>query len=195
MYATVPELKARFQIDDSLDDVRLEEALASATREIDAWCGRTFANTGSPTPRLYRPITGRLALVDDFSTTDGLVVETSTDGTAWTPWSAADYQLEPLGGVVEGMTGWPYWRVAAIGSRTLPTGPRATLRVTARWGWPEVPAPVKDACLIMAGESFKLADAPFGIAGYGEYGPVRVRMNSIAAQKLAPYRRTPVAVA
>lgn len=197
-YATLTEIKTRLDIADTTDDDRLTASLASASREIEAWCGRQFNDAGTASARKYRPTGCHLVTVDDFHTTAGLVVETDTDddGTFDTTWTSGDYELEPFNGVVSGMSGWPYNQVRAVESLTFPTGRRrATVQVTAQWGWAAVPAPVKEACLMIASETFKAGDAPFGVAGFGEFGPVRIRMNTQAQTLLAPYRLHPVLVA
>lgn len=191
-YASPDELKDRLGLTDTNDDTRVVEALASVSREIEAVCDRQFNKTTSATSRVYYPHDLCWATVDDFHTTTGLVVATDQgdDGTYETVWSASDYQLEPLNGVVGGEQGWPYFKIRALRSRWFPTtGIRAPIQVTAQWGWAAVPAPVKEACLILAEETFKLRDAPFGVAGFGDMGVVRVRSNPMAAQKLAPYMR------
>lgn len=189
LYATLLELKKYLGISDGTDDDELTGALASTSRGIDKHCGHSFTKDVTATARVYYP-RGHVARVDDFHTTTGLVVATD-DGDAGTygdAWAEADYQLEPLNGVVDGEPGWPYTRIRAIG-RSFPCTQRAPLQVTAQWGWAEVPSPVKQACLIVAAETFKLKDAPFGVAGFGEFGAVRVRENPIACAKLHPYRR------
>ena len=198
-YATPDDLKARFDIatSDTVDDTRLGEALASVSREIEAYCERQFNTDASATARVFRPRSSGVVVVDDFHTTTGLVVATDEDGDGVyeTTWDAADYQLEPLNGIVSGQSGWPFRRIVAVGSRPFRCDRRPSVQVTAEWGWAAVPAPVKEACLISAAEMFKLGDAPFGVAGFGEFGPVRVRMNSRAQSLLAPYRLHPVLVA
>lgn len=198
-YATVDELKTRIDIADTNDDTRLTEALTAASREIETWCDRQFNKATTATARVFPPLTGCTALVDDFHTTTGLVIasDTGDDGTYATTWTAADYELEPVNGMVSGQSGWPYYRIRAVGSNTFPrcTRRRNTVQVIAQWGWAAVPGPAKEACLVIAAELFKLGDAPFGVAGFGEFGPVRVRMNSRAQSLLAPYRRNPVLVA
>lgn len=194
-YATLAELKTRLDITDTTDDPRLTASLASASQEINGWCGRQFNDAGAASARLFRPDGCTRARVDDFSTTTGLIVETSTDGTTWATWSASDYELGPLNRAVFGLDGFPYWWITAVAGRRFPEAARATLRVTANWGWTAVPAPVKEACLMIAAETFKAGDAPFGVAGFGEFGAVRVRMNSQAQTLLAPYRLNPVLVA
>ena len=196
LYATLVEFKSYLgDISDTQDDEELTSALESVTREIEDHTNRQFNDAGSVTTRVYRPKNSRRVKVDDFHTITGLVVETDDgDGTFDTTWAAADYELEPLNGVVDGKPGWPYEQIIAVGSRTFPGARRATVRVTAQWGWATVPTPVKQACLILAAETFKLKDAPFGVAGFGEFGAVRVRNNPVAAKKLAPYIRNRVAV-
>jgi hypothetical protein len=48
---------------------------------------------------------------------------------------------------------------------------------------------------MLAEETFKLKDAPFGVAGFGDFGVVRVRENPAVARLLAPYKRYPMLVA
>lgn len=189
-YATLDDLKDQFKIGDQEDDAALADALATASREIDRHCERQFNLTTDATARLYRPKWGHLATVDDFHTTAGLVIETDAGGTGTfsTTWTAVDYELNPLNGIVGSEAGWPFSRIRAMGGHRFPVGGRAGLRVTAQWGWAEIPTPVKRACLIIASETFKVKDAPFGALGMGDYGMVRVKNSPIAMRMLAPYR-------
>lgn len=195
-YADRDELKNRFglEVSDTADDDALDDALLSASQEVNNHTGRQFNNAGTATPRVFRPRSPLVLPVDDFHTADGLIVETdeNDDGVFETQWDPIDYELDPLNGVVGGVPGWPYWTIRAVRWRRWPCARRATARVTAPWGWATVPPPVKDATLILAAETFKLREAPFGVAGFGEYGAVRVRDNPKAAKKLAPYVLDPV---
>lgn len=198
-YAQLAELRSRAGIDaaDTSHDTELTEKLAGASREVERFCHRQFNDAGEVSTRVYRPETSCLVEVDDFHTTTGLIVATDEGDTGAysTTWAATDYQLEPLNGVVDGETGWPWYDITAVAGRYFPRGHRrASVQVTAQWGWAAVPAPVKDACLIVAAESFKLREAPFGVAGFGEFGVVRIRDNPIVARKLAKYVRDPVLV-
>ncbi|MFF8831382.1 hypothetical protein [Streptomyces sp. NPDC015131] len=193
-YATLPQLKAYMGdvFTDPSRDAALGDALNSASREIERYCGRQFNNAGAVSAREFLALNAGRAFVDDFHTTTGLVVEVEGSDGTWTPWASGDYKLLPRNGIRDGMPGWPYTEIRAVrgGGKTFP-GPydEAHLRVTANWGWASVPAPVKQACLILAAETFQLRDAPLGVAGTNEFGVVRVRDNKIAAAKLVPYRR------
>jgi hypothetical protein len=195
-YATVQALKTRFGISDTTDDASLSEALSAASRTIERFCRRQFNDAGSATARTFFPLSKTLAHIHDFHTVTGLVVKTdaSDSGTFDTTWSSTDYQLEPLDGIRDGVTGWPYWKIRAVFTQYFYDWRRASLQVTARWGWSTVPAPVKESCLILAEEIWKTKDAPFGVAGVGDFGPIRVRNNPKVQDMLMPYRRDAVRV-
>lgn len=200
-YATLTEMRAYLGADDTKDDAKITDALNSVSREIEKYCGRQFNLAGVATARIYYPDSRWLAKTDDFATVTGLViaVDSNNDGVYETTWTSADYQLEPLNNVVEGESGWPYNTIRAVSTQTFPTAgmanSRAPLQVTAAWGWTAVPSPVKQACLILGAETFKLKGAPFGVAGMDQFGPIRVRDNPMAAKKLAPYTQQPVLMA
>jgi hypothetical protein len=201
-YVTSDELKGYLgqSTSDATDNTQITDALNSISREVEKYCHRQFNDAGSTSARVYYPDDYYCTEVDDFSTTTGLVVKVDTagDGTFATTWAATDVQAEPLNGIVDGESGWPFWKLRAVGSNTFPcywVNSRAPLQVTARWGWTAVPAPVKQACLILAAETFRLKGAPFGVAAMDQFGPIRVRDNPMAAKKLTPYVLNPVLVA
>ena len=196
-YATLPDLKSRLDVPDAADDTRLTEALSVASRGIERFTGRQFNKATTATARVYYPLSAYAVDVDDFHTITDLVIATDPGGygTFGTLVAAANYELAPLNGIVGGESGWPYSKVCAINTYFPVNTGRASVQVTAQWGWATVPAPVKEACLVLAAEVFKLGDAPFGVAGFGEFGAVRIRQNPKAAEWLTPYRRYPVLVA
>ncbi len=196
-YVTLLELKDRLGDIGNEDDDVLQGALNAASRGIEKFTGRQFNDAGTATARVYRPDTHNRVQVDDFHTTTGLIVATDEGDTGvfGSTWTAGQYELTPLNGIVDGETGWPYSKIRAVSDRYFPCGRRATVQVTARWGWATAPAAVKEACLISAVEIFKLKDAPFGVGGYTDFGIMRVRDNPFVARMLAPYQRHVLLVA
>lgn len=195
IYASLAELKSYLSLSEQTGlDEQMQDALQAASREIERETQRQFNKNPAVSARVFKPLNSRRLFVDDFWTTSGLIVETdeSGDGTFEKTWVAADYELYPLNNTMDAMVGWPYQRLNAVSSNRWPvnTGFRdATVRVTASWGWDTVPAPIKQACLILAAENFQLKDAPLGVAGMGEFGVVRVRNNQMALNKLAKFKR------
>lgn len=196
VYASLTELKGRLDIADADDDDALTAALTVASRGIESCTRRQFNDAGTASARVFKPGLGGVTHVDDFSTTAGLVIESdaSGDGAFETTWSSGDYELEPLNGVVGGVPGWPYWRVRLI-DRYFPCNSLHRLQVTAQWGWSAVPAPVKEATLILAEDVFKLKDTPFGAGGFSDFGRIRARENPNVWLRVAPYVRDAVLVA
>lgn len=200
VYASVEQLKRRMAITDNGDDDLLLDALDSASREIDQHCGRRFYADSAATARVYRPFSACRVDVEDFYETAALLVKTDPegDGTYSTTLTLdTDYVLKPFNGVVDGESGWPYWRIEAVSATTLFTAATnlPPVQVTAKWGWSSVPRPVQQACLIMAQANYKLKDVSFGAAGVADLGVVTVRQVPAAMIKLAPYRRDPMLVA
>lgn len=194
-YATLAQFKERLDISTNAHDSRAVFALTASSRGVDKFCHRQFNTATSATTRKYRPTSHDLVLVDDFQTLTSLKTDDGDAGTASTTWSAAEYELEPLNGVVDGEAGWPFWWINAVGRRCFPCFRRATVELTALWGWAAVPSAVFEATMIVAEEIFKLRDLPFGVGGYGDFGVIRVRDNPFASRMLRPYQREAVLVA
>jgi hypothetical protein len=189
-YATLAELKVYANATKATFDDLLSDALDAASRGVELVTHRQFNDAGTVSARVYHPTSTSLVEVDDFHTVTGLIVKIDgdDDGTYDTTWTATDYELRPLNGIVGGQPGWPFSQVWSVGTQWFPRcAQRATVEVTARWGWAAVPLPVKQATLMLAEEIYKQKDSPFGIAGMDNYGAVRVRENPAIMRKLAPY--------
>lgn len=196
-YITAAELKTRLDITDVNDDARITAAVDSASDGINDFARRDFQKNTTASARKYRPTHSGLVIVADFHTSAGLVVKTDDDddGTFETTVAAADYELEPLDGVVNGREGWPFWKIRLVNGTQFPNNLRASVQVTAQWGWAAVPPPVKEATFVLAEDLFKLRDTPFGVGGFGDFGRIRARENPNVAMMVGPYRRNKIRVA
>lgn len=162
-YVTLAEFKAwlRIDADDTTDDAELQRHITSASRAVDEHCYRQFGL--APAPVEYLPVAwgrdhcGRwLASLPDLMTTVGMVV--TANGTAV---DAASWALTPLNAALDGRP-WTGIRIdTSIGT---------DLSVTARWGWTDVPVPVKEATMLQASRFGIRRDSPFGIAGSPDNG-------------------------
>jgi hypothetical protein len=188
-YCSLADVKSSARITDNVDDSMLELAVESASRLIDSYTQRYFYNAGTAT-RLFAPQDSYVTEIDDLITLTTL--QTSDGETFDTTWQAKDYQLEPLNGVVDGLTGYPATRIRAIDDFifTHLTG-EATVRVIGIWGWSAVPTAVKQATVIQAARIFKRNDSPLGIAGFGEMGAIRVgtQLDPDVKQLIDAYRK------
>ena len=168
-YATLAELKTQLRLTGTADDVELQDRLDAAKNRIDKDCGRRFdVTTGTATQREF-PITNEFTLVvDDFaSATDLAVVIGSATGT---PVNSANYRIKPDNNLAKNEAGWI---LETRGSYRWLLG-RQTAYVTARWGWAAVPDAIHDANLLLAARLFKRKDTPWGVAGSGDMGLIRI---------------------
>lgn len=186
----------------NLDD-DIEDAVASATEEVNLFCGRQFNRSETATARHYYPENGTTLTVDDFWTTDGLVVESVAGDGLWTQVNPAGLVPYPLDGVMDGQIGWPYSELrlgyGGAGFNYVPRRYRTSsslVRVTAKWGWSAVPSSVKQATKIVAAQNFRLSDTPLGVAGMeGKFGGiVHVKDLPQVASKLKRYVVQPILV-
>lgn len=171
-YITLEDLKKAVGDSSSSDDSLYEVAIEAASRMIDGWCdpagSRHFWSEDTPQPRLFRPYNRYLVRTGFFSTITGLTIETddNNDGTFETVWSVTDWVAEP------GLrpNGEPFDHITAAGAaRGFPVnGRRSCVRITALWGWPAIPAPVKQACQMVAVALYKSKDYVGGEIGFDE---------------------------
>jgi hypothetical protein len=197
-YATLSELKAYIGETGTSFDTQLTDALVTASRGIDHFCGRRFFADVAATARIFAPRDRTVLKVDDFQSTSGLIVKTDTgdDATFATTLTAADYELQPFNNVVDGEPGWPYYRIIYVTSTWPCWNQRAgSVQVTAKWGWAAVPGPIKQACIYLAEETYKLKGSPFGVAANDQFGPIRVRDNPKVMNMLKPYQDSVVMMA
>lgn len=193
-YVDDATLKHYMGLADTDYDAEVAAVASSASREVERFCHRQFNKDAAPAARKFIPTRPGLCITDDFYTTTGLIVQTddSLDGTFARTWAIdVDYELQPLNGVVDQIPGFPFWKIVAIGQQGFPGHPtRATVKVTASWGWATVPAPVIEAVKMIASDSFQYKDTRMGVAGADQFGSVvRIKENGLAACKLKSYVR------
>lgn len=190
-YSDIATLKKVLGItsDTSRDDL-LTAALAAASRSVDQYTGRRFYADGVATARVYRSFRrvvpepdGDRILIDDVSSTTGLVVEVGSAGS--TSYSTTtQYEVQPDNALARG---FPITSLLAV-SNGWGYGTTARVRVTAKWGWPAVPDEVTSATLIQASRLFKRRESPEGVIGSAEWGTIRLsRVDPDVQALLRPY--------
>lgn len=204
-YVSTPEFKEWVVLNDTVDDATITEVVTAVTRWIDLYTQRHFwrdGTTGSEVARQFASNCGYDLAIDDLvpGTITALKTDATGDGTFETTWTAADYQLLP----VNRPAGEPYTSVEAVGGQMFPSRTTRMSRanrveITGIWGWTAVPDPVQQACLIQASRILKRRHSPEGVAGFGDFGAIRItsRLDPDVQQLLDPYRhpRTVVMVA
>lgn len=179
------------------DEVEIAAALSAAENAINSYCQRTFVVPTTATTRTFVANSWDLLRVHDIANTTDLAIV--NDGVTL---SASDYQLETqpeqtsqIG--VDGRT-WP-WSYVRILSGHWARGTNARLNsytydgealisITARWGWPAIPAEVEMATKLLARDYLLARDTSFGIVQVGDFAR-RVAANGVVVDLLSPLRR------
>ena len=177
-YVTLNEAKGYLGIPlaDTVDDTMLEQIVESASRSIDRIAGRYFYQDSVASARYYRAVSPVSLMVDDISTTTGLLVAVDTSGGGTYPTSLTyntDFIVEPLNAAA---TGRPYTLLTAVGPQYFPYpfNYRPGVRVTAKWGWPAIPDDIVEATLILVADLYKRKDSVGGVLGLSEMGAIRM---------------------
>ena len=194
-YCTLSELKASLRIQDNVDNGLLSQAITSASGWVDGYCERTFEAAGTAaTARDFIPA-GRFEVlpIDDAAAITSVAIDDDLDGSFATTLRTVDWQAEPLNSRAGGLS-LPYMRLRPLEDGYWPLDVfehRATVRVTARWGWSATPEGVKQATILQAARIFTRLSSPLGIAGFGDMGVVRVSrfIDPDVEALLHPYRR------
>lgn len=167
MYVSVPELKSTLSMaGETYADADITLALDAASELVDRVTGTSFAKDTSDVARYFTAYSADVLSIDDLAALTELATDEDGDGVFEAVWAATDFVLEPLNAATLGRP-WALVRRLPSGARRFPPRSRA-VRITGRWGWPAVPAAVREATSILAGRLLKRArETPFGVAGLG----------------------------
>jgi hypothetical protein len=166
-------------------DAVIQAGIDAAEEAIRDDLARNIVVAGSATPRRY------VADSDDPSL---LVIHDCTTVTAVSDNGATvlntQYQLEPLNGLGDAGTATPYTAIRLLnGVRWSRNGTDALITVTATWGWTALPSRYTEATKILSADIIDQRDIRNGVAGFADYGAVRVRENATVVKLLQRLRR------
>lgn len=147
------------------EDSNLENAINAASRWIDGYTGREFYTSAET--RYYSPVCIDELFTDDIQSITTLKTDADSDGVYETTWATTDYNLKPYSGL-------PYTsiEISANGSKEFPIY-RKSVQVAGVFGYctpANIPADIKQACLIQASRLFKRKDSVLGVAGTNQFG-------------------------
>lgn len=189
-YCTLADVKASLRIQDTIDDVLIENSINAASRMIDQYCNRNFYSGSAGEIRYYKANDGYTCWIDDMQTITS-VQTAATDPIVFdTTWAATDYQVLPANRWANGAW-YPITAITAVENYLFPVWAEIPLvKVTGTFGWNAVPESIKFATIIQASRLFKRLESPLGVAGVSDLGILRVGYNidGDVAQLINPFR-------
>jgi hypothetical protein len=173
LYASLAQMRDRLNMAPTnvSRDEALTLALSAASRAVEQFCdGRTFSLAKAATARVFSAAGWVLSTrqgdrlnVDDIGATTGLLVEVG-DGITYT--TLTDAETYPDNALARGDA------ITAVVSPNTSIRYQRKVRVTARWGWPGIPAAVEQATLLKAVRLYRRFGSPEGVAGSTDWGLV-----------------------
>lgn len=167
------------------DDTEIEAAINAAEQQLDIACQRRFVVASGATARLYAPQTLTLLRIHDTTTVTAVVNNGVTV-------AAANYQLEPVNGLTWAGETVPYTQVRLLGTGEWDFGDfdgKASISVTGTWGWAAIPAPIVEACKVLAKDILGNRDVRFGLVAVTEAAGISARTNPIVRTAVEQYKR------
>lgn len=166
----------------AVDTAILQRSLTAAESAVRAHCHRSFDAVGAASARVFVPESGTVLRVDGFTT----ITSVSNDGSTV---ASTSYQLEPLNGRSLSGDVVPYDTIRLTSGAWTLDGDRATVTVTAAWGWVTIPEAVKEAVMVLGKDIADRREMRGNVAGFGDMGAVRVGMSTDALGLLRPFVR------
>lgn len=191
-YCTLAEIKEaeRLNIAVSTYDTALEGVIEAVSRAIDLETSRFFWVDTNDVTRYFTAHSDKYVLIGDWVSITTLSTDNSGDR-SYTEWTVdTEYELWPYDANADGK---PYMRVdvAPQGGKRFYTGISKSLKLVGKRGWPAVPKPIKEACIIWAMRTYKRYATPLGVSAMSALGEMSVKVpppDPDVAHLLNPYK-------
>lgn len=185
-FPTVADLQdfARSEIP-TADTVLYTSALAAAISEIRSGTQRNLVLAPvTATARVFVPSSRMHLRIDDAVSITSVVNKGVT---------LTGYQTSPLNGVSASGEYRPIEQVDLVNGDLFEFGDdnaaEATVTVTARWGWADIPEPIRFATLILAKDILSNRDVRFGLVAVTDAAGIGARTNAEVRAAIHAHRR------
>lgn len=166
-------------------DAVIQAAIDAAEESIADDCGRAFVVASAASARLYAAASynSTTITIHDCTTVTAVTDNGSTV-------ASTQYQLLPINGLTAAGAATPYTGIRLLnGARWSKIRDDAIISVTATWGWTALPKRYTEATKILTSDILDQKDIRGGVAGFAEFGAVRVRENGTVVKLLSKLRR------
>jgi len=176
-YCLLTELKAdeRLKIVVSTYDASLEGVIEAVSRAIDNECSRFFWKDTNDTTNYFVAENSKYIYIGDYVSITTLSMDGNGDRDyiAWTV--DTDFDLWPYNAALDGK---PYMRIdtGPRGTKNFYTGISKGIKIVGKRGWPAVPKPIKEACLIWSERTYERYKTPLGVSATTALGEMTVKV-------------------
>lgn len=178
-YCTLSEIKEAERLNiatlTTTYDTALEGVIEAISRAIDLQCSRFFWKDTNDGTYYFTANENDYLLIGDFVS----ITTLSTDDGAtrsYTAWTVdTDYDLWPYNASADGI---PYNQieVAPTSGKRFPVGVRKGVKIVGKRGFPAVPKPIKEACIIWSMRTYKRYATPLGVSAMTALGEMNTKV-------------------
>jgi len=175
-YATTAQLAQRINRGEGWTDTEeavLAELLSDVSRLIEEYTGRRYWDSAAGTVRYFTAASAAVLFVDDATTITAVETDEDGDRTYEHTWAATDYDKLPYN-ASELNKPYTRLRVTPTGNYSFPAGVPKGVKITGTWGWPAVPALVREMTLLEASRLWAQGKSPSGVVQSPELGTFMV---------------------
>lgn len=135
------------------DDSVIESIIEASSRFIDGECSRYFYKNATDETRYYTATDSTYVRPDDLVSITALYTDDGSREYSNT-WTTDDYDLWPYNAALDGR---PYVQIvrSPYSDYAFPAGTAKGVKVTGVFGWPSIPAQIKEACVMISLSTYK----------------------------------------
>lgn len=191
LYCTVAEVKEQERLNISVTtfDTAISGAIEAISRAIDNETGRFFYVDSVDATRYFTAAFADRIYIGDFVSITTL--STDQGSRSYQAWTVdTDFDLWPYNAALEDK---PYARIEQVitGRYRFPVDLGKGVKVVGKWGWPAVPKPIHEACILWFMRAYKRYATPLGVSAMTALGELSVKVpppDPDVAALLNPYR-------
>lgn len=190
-YCTLAEVKEqeRLNIAVTTFDTAIEKAIEAVSRAIDNECSRFFFVEGSDSTAYYTARSDKYILIGDYVSITTLSTDNNGDR-SYTDWVAGDYDLWPYNAALDSR---PYNRIdiSPVGTKRFYSNVAKGVKIIGKRGWPSVPQPIHEACILWLMRAYKRYATPLGVSATTALGQLEVKVpppDPDITHLLSPYK-------
>lgn len=176
-YCTLAELKEpeRLNFTASTYDTAIEGAIEAVSRAIDNTCARFFWKDTNDGVYYFTAREETHLLIGDFASITSLEVDGS-GSRSYSVWTVnTDFDLWPYNASSDGK---PYMMIETTPNtgKSFGVGISKGVKITGKRGWPAVPKPIKEACILWSVRTYKRYATPLGVSAMTALGEMSVKV-------------------
>lgn len=158
---------------DTNSDALLEQIIESASRTIDSDAGQYFYISATDETKYFESeYSDKLFLSEPLVSITTLATDIADSRTYADVWTTADYDLTPFNAAAKSR---PYTAIVRRANSAFYFPPyHKGIKIVGIFGWPTVPAKIKQACVLLTMRLFKRLSTPLGVASMAALGEVQI---------------------